>query len=82
LPLEFLAGENADTLGLSGEEVINILGLSNALEPQSFVTVEAIQQDGNVIRFQAKVRLDTELEVEYFRNGGILHTVLRNMISG
>lgn len=80
LPLEFITGENAETLGISGDEIINIIGLDNTLEPQSFVTIEAIQQDGNVIKFQAKVRLDTGLEVEYYRNGGILHTVLRNMV--
>jgi aconitate hydratase len=82
LPLEFLPGQNADTLGLSGEETYTIQGLSDGLAPGKQFNVEAISPEGKVTRFQVKARLDTDLEVEYFRNGGILHTVLRNMVRG
>ena len=80
LPLQFLPGENADTLGLSGAEVYHILGLSDDLQPHSQVAVRAERADGGVISFTAIARLNTAIEVEYYRNGGILHTVLRNML--
>ena len=79
LPLQFKEGENAETLGLTGDEIYDIDGLDNALQPQSTVTVTAHKADGSTVQFEATVRLDTSVEVTYYRNGGILHTVLRNM---
>jgi aconitate hydratase len=80
LPLQFKTGLTAENLELDGTEVFDIDGLSNDLTPQSEVTVKATKGDGRSINFQAIVRLDTTIEVEYYRNGGILHTVLRNML--
>jgi len=80
LPLQFKPGLTAKNLDLDGTETFDIEGLSNDLSPQSEVTVKATKGDGRSINFQAIVRLDTAIEVEYYRNGGILHTVLRNML--
>jgi aconitate hydratase len=79
LPLEFAKGETWESLGLSGEEVIDIEGLSNELEPRSTLTVTATDADGSVKRFSCVVRIDTPVEMQYYRNGGILPTVLRNL---
>jgi aconitate hydratase len=79
LPLQFKPGENVDTLGLTGHETFTIEGLSNDLAPNAELTVRAAAPSGRVTTFQATVRLNTTLEVEYYRNGGILHTVLRRM---
>ncbi|MFC1923390.1 aconitate hydratase AcnA [Chloroflexota bacterium] len=80
LPLQFLNGEGIDSLGLTGHEVFDILDLSDQIEPQSKVTVLAEKENGEQIEFQVQVRLDTAIDVDYYRNGGILHTVLRNML--
>ncbi len=80
LPLEFQPGENADTLGLTGEEIYSIPGLDDSVQPHDLLVVQARRADGSVVTFKAIARLDTRLEVEYYRNGGILHTVIRNMV--
>jgi aconitate hydratase len=80
LPLQFLNGEGIDSLGLTGHEVFDILDLSDQIEPQSKVTVLAEKENGEQIEFQVQVRLDTAIDVDYYRNEGILHTVLRNML--
>ncbi len=82
LPLEFVAGENAESLGLTGREVYDITGLSDELQPLQDVTVTATDEDGNVRSFSATVRIDTPVEIDYYRNGGILHTVLRGFLKG
>ncbi len=83
LPLQFQEGENRASLGLTGREVYDITGLADGLAPGEKVTVTARDEDGaEVASFQAEVRLDSEVEVEYYRNGGILHTVLRKMARG
>jgi aconitate hydratase len=80
LPLQFLPGENADSLGLTGHEVYHIEGMDNQIQPNSQVTVRAITENNQQIVFKAVARLNTLIEVEYYRNGGILHTVLRSML--
>jgi aconitate hydratase len=80
LPLRFLDGQNPESLGLDGSETFDILGLGDEMAPQSTVTVKATKPDGKVIEFQAKALLNTPVEVNYYRNGGILHTVLRNLM--
>ncbi|MBE9473618.1 MAG: aconitate hydratase AcnA, partial [Chloroflexi bacterium] len=80
LPLQFEVGEGVDSLGLSGDEVFDITGLDDQVKPQSKVKVLAEKENGEVIEFQVIVRLDTKLEVDYYRNGGILHKVLRDML--
>lgn len=80
LPLEFVDGENAESLGLTGREVYDITGLSDDLQPLQDVTVTATDEGGNVKSFSATVRIDTPVEIDYYRNGGILHTVLRGFL--
>jgi aconitate hydratase len=79
LPLEFLPGESVKSLGLTGEEQYTTFGLSEDLSPGATLEIEAKKSDGSAVRFQAKVRIDTPIEVDYYRNGGILHTVLRRI---
>jgi len=80
LPLQFLDGEGADTLGLTGHEVIAISGQTDA--DADLVTVTASPINGDVITFQAKVRIDTPKERDYYEHGGILHYVLRQLAAG
>jgi aconitate hydratase len=79
LPLEFADGATWQSLGLSGEETIDIPDLSNDLEPRSTITVTATAADGTVKKIPCVVRIDTPVEMQYYRNGGILQTVLRNL---
>ena len=81
LPLEFLPGRNATSLGLTGYETYDILGLDDALVPGQIYTVRATTDDGRVVEFQAKSRIDTPVEVNYYKNGGILQTVIRRLAS-
>ena len=80
LPVQFQPGEGWDTLGLTGHEVYDIIGLDDQLQPMQNVTVKATAGDGTVRTFTATVRINTPVELEYYRNGGILHTVLRNFL--
>jgi aconitate hydratase len=80
LPLKFIEGQNVESVGLTGEEVFDIEGLSDTMQPKSIVTVRAKKADGAVVEFSAIALLNTEVEVNYYRNGGILHTVLRNLV--
>ena len=77
LPLQYNDGETAKSLGLTGKEVFNIIGLDNGNAKQ--VTVSATADDGSSKTFTAKVRIDTPKEVEYYQHGGILHYVLRQL---
>ncbi|VAX11524.1 Aconitate hydratase [hydrothermal vent metagenome] len=77
LPLQFMDGENAESLGLNGRETIDINGLGDGTAKE--VTVTATADDGTVKTFKAQVRIDTPQEVEYYRHGGILHYVLRQL---
>ncbi len=80
LPLKFMEGQSAESLGLKGNEVFDITGLSDQMKPQSVVNVKATKPDGSVIEFKTTALLNTAVEVNYYRNGGILHTVLRNLV--
>lgn len=80
LPLQFETGDSVQALGLTGREVFDIVGITDDLEPGQRVTVRAKAGDGDVMEFAAICRLDTPVEVNYYRNGGILHTVLRGML--
>jgi aconitate hydratase len=79
LPLQFKQGENAETLGLDGTEKFDILGIQG-IRPFSELKVIAKNGEEQVKKFNVVVRLDSEVDIEYFRNGGILHTVLRKML--
>ncbi|HEU5336020.1 MAG TPA: hypothetical protein VFU27_08660 [Terriglobales bacterium] len=83
LPLQFVNGQDADSLGLTGEEVYDIAGLAPIIEkfpPQRMVQVRARRGDGKDIAFQAQVRIDTPQEAQYYRHGGILQYVLRQLL--
>ncbi len=77
LPLQFEAGQDRSTLGLSGLETYDVEGLSNGLKPSQRVAVTAKSEDGSTKTFKAVARVDTPNEVVYYRHGGILHYVLR-----
>ncbi|WP_088291741.1 aconitate hydratase AcnA [Ureibacillus sinduriensis] len=76
LPLQYLPGESADTLGLTGKEEISV-NLTDDVKPRDILTVTAKAEDGTVKTFQALARFDSEVEVDYYRHGGILQMVLR-----
>ena len=82
LPLQFEDGDTPESLGLTGRETFDILGVSEGLEPRARLTVLVRTDDGDETRFAAVARLDSDVDVEYYRNGGILHTVLRRIASG
>jgi aconitate hydratase len=75
LPLQFKDGNSPESLKLTGKESYSILGLSNGITPGMALTLKADDRE-----IQVLLRLDTPVEIEYYRNGGILHTVLRNFI--
>jgi len=77
LPLQFKEGESAASLGLTGQEVFDIAGLGGSLKPRQEVTVTAAAPGGGKKTFKAIARLDSGVDVTYYRNGGILPTVLR-----
>jgi aconitate hydratase len=81
LPLQFQPGESIESLELTGHEIYNIPSLSENIAPLQEVDVNAVDANGHVKSFKAIVRLNTPIEVEYYRNGGILHNVLRDMLN-
>ncbi len=80
LPLQFRQGESWRSLGLTGHEVYDLEGISDDLQPRQEITVRAKGANGEEKVFTVIARLDTPVEVEYYRNGGILQTVLRQML--
>jgi aconitate hydratase len=78
LPLQFLNGENRESLGLTGDERFTVAGIAD-LQPRQEVDVQVQRADGSTSSFRARVRIDTANELEYFRAGGILHYVLRKL---
>jgi aconitate hydratase len=80
LPLQFVEGQNAHTLNLKGTEIFEIKGLNNEIQPGALIDVTATSEEGQITTFKAKVRMDSVVDQDYYRNGGILHTVLRRMI--
>ncbi len=82
LPLQYAAGQTRESLGLSGEETFSITGIAGGLKPQGNVTVKATNADGKTTTFEALVRIDTPVELDYYQHGGILQFVLRNLMSG
>jgi aconitate hydratase len=80
LPLEYLPGQGSEALDLTGEERFDVLGLEQGLTPGGTVYLRATKANDSAIDFQARVRIDTPIELDYYRNGGILHMVLRQML--
>jgi len=81
LPLQYQAGETAESLGLNGKEIFSITGIANDIKPLKEIQVIAKDETGREIRFQAIARLDSKIEIEYYRNGGILQYVLRQFLN-
>jgi aconitate hydratase len=82
LPLVFRKGENREKLKLTGREHYDIVGLDDSLKPAQELRVVATGEEGHVTEFGVICRIDTPVEIEYYRQGGILHRVLRQMIAG
>ena len=81
LPLVFTNGDSADSLGLDGTETFDIPGVANTVEPGSTIAVTATSDDGKVTTFDVLVRIDTAIENEYYKHGGLLPYVLRQMMA-
>ncbi len=80
LPLVYQAGQNAESLGLTGKETFSIKGISEGLTPGKLLSVVATKEDGSTVEFKAVCRLNSQIEVEYYKNGGILQYVLRQFL--
>ncbi len=80
LPLQYKSGETAAGLGLTGTEIFSITGIENEIKPLKEVQVTAKKEDGTEIKFNATARLDSQIEIEYYRHGGILQYVLRQFL--
>jgi aconitate hydratase len=81
LPLQFKPGQNASTLGLTGQEMITLEGIDEGLSPRQDIRVSVTQPGGMLFSFDVIVRLDTSIEVDYYANGGILPLVLRRLLN-
>jgi aconitate hydratase len=79
LPLEFLPGVSAASIGLSGRESYSVVGIATSLAPRCRLTVMARREGGEAVRFETVARLDGPIDVDYYRNGGILPVVLRKL---
>jgi aconitate hydratase len=82
LPLQYLEGQTRESLGLTGREQFTISGIAAGLTPGQLLTVQATRDDGSAVTFQARSRLDSAIDIEYYRHGGILPFVLRRLAAG
>ncbi|MDX1602786.1 MAG: aconitate hydratase, partial [Salinimicrobium sediminis] len=80
LPLEFMNGQTSESLGIKGDEKFNFSGISEDLHPGKIIKVSAEKENGEKIEFEAKSRLDSEIEIAYYTNGGILQYILRQFL--
>jgi len=80
LPLQFLPKENPETLGLDGTETFQLTGISEGLEPHAEIAVKATNSSGDSTEFSVEARIDSEVEMDYYRHGGVLQYVLRKML--
>jgi aconitate hydratase len=80
LPLQFKPGESAETFGITGQETLSLVGVSGAWTPRQDLTIDMVRPDGTRRAFVVTARLDSPVEINYYRNGGILQTVLRKML--
>ena len=81
LPLQFLPGESPESLGLNGTETFGVTGIKEGLEPHSELTVSARREGSDDIEFTVECRIDSEVELDYYRHGGVLQMVLRRMLA-
>ena len=79
IPFEFTGGDSRSSLGLKGDETVSISGLSGDIVPLSEMPCTITYANGDVKEISLKCRIDTEVEIEYIENGGVLHYVLRNL---
>jgi len=80
LPLQYKNGETAEKLGLTGKETFTITGISKDIKPLKIIQILAENEKGKQIKFQVNARLDSQIEIEYYRHGGILQYVLRQFL--
>ena len=80
LPLQYMAGESRESLGLTGTETYDVQGITE-LEPGKIADVSAHREDGTQVQFKALIRIDTPIEVDYYRHGGVLQYVLRQLLA-
>jgi aconitate hydratase len=80
LPLQYKAGDTAESLGLTGNELFTITGIAEDIKPLKYLNVMAKKENGTEIKFQVIARMDSKIEIEYYRNGGILQYVLRQFL--
>ncbi|MDB5474426.1 MAG: acnA, partial [Devosia sp.] len=80
IPLQFMEGESWQSLGLDGTETIDIEGVTG-ITPRALVTVKITRADGSTLEIQTRCRIDTANELDYYKNGGILHYVLRSLVA-
>ncbi|TBW67547.1 aconitate hydratase, partial [Staphylococcus epidermidis] len=80
LPLQFKDGESADSLGLNGREEISV-DINEDVQPHDIIKVHAKKESGEVVDFDVIVRFDSQVEIDYYRRGGILQMVLRNKLA-
>jgi aconitate hydratase len=81
LPLQFVDGTSAQSLGLDGSEIFAIAGLSDSIEPGENVTLEIEHADGKRNSVPVRLRIDTPIEIDYYKHGGILPFVLRQLLA-
>jgi len=82
LPLQFINNMNRQNLNLKGSELISIINIEKGINPGDLLDVEIKYETGDIKKFKMLCRIDTKNELEYYKNGGILQYVLRNMING
>ena len=82
MPLQFEEGTSAQTLKLEGNETFDVLGLSDELKPQQDLTLKITRSEGTRVEVPVRCRIDTSIEIEYYRHGGILAYVLRQLVAG
>ena len=80
MPLQFKPGESLESLGLTGKETFEIVGISEGISPGQNVQVQAVKEDGTRLAFDSTLRIDNQVEVDYYKQGGVLHTVLRRLL--
>ena len=81
MPLQFKPGESAESLGLTGRETFEVIGISEGLTPGQTVQVQALRADGSRLAFDSTLRIDNQVEIDYYKQGGVLHTVLRRLLA-
>jgi len=81
LPLQYKNGETAEGMGLTGKEIFTLTGIANDIKPLKEIQIIAKTENGKEIKFQVIARLDSLIEIEYYRNGGILQYVLRQFLN-